>query len=136
MAPRTKLLVIANQTVDSDDLHAALLGRAKAGPLTVTLVVPQDAHAGLGKRLGAALRRLADAGIDAEGMLGDADPCVAALELWDPTQFDEILVSTLPPGVSHWLKIDVPQRIARSTDATVTHLEARAPAAALASIPG
>lgn len=135
MAPRTKLLVIANQTVDSDDLHAALLDRAAAGPLSVTLVVPQDTHAGPGRRLGAALRRLHEAGVEAEGVLGDSDPCVAALEMWDPRRYDEIVVSTLPSATSRWLQVDVPHRIMRSTDAKVTHLESRAPAAALATIP-
>ncbi|HYF26541.1 MAG TPA: hypothetical protein VD931_12450, partial [Baekduia sp.] len=122
MAYRRKLLVIANQTVDSDELYEELVHRAQDGPITVTLVVPQDAHAGLGRRLNAALKRLHEAGIEAEGMLGDVDPCVAAMEAWDPRRYDEIVVSTLPPGSSRWLKIDVPQRIARVTDAPVSRV--------------
>ena len=124
MAYRTKLLVVANQTVDSDELFNELLARAKRGPITVMLVVPQD-HAGLGARLNAALRRLHDAGIEAEGMLGDVDPCVAAIEAWDPRRFDEIVVSTLPEGSSRWLSHDVPHRIARVTDATVSRVVAQ-----------
>lgn len=126
MAHLTKLLVVANQTVDSDDLHDALLLRAKAAPIKVTIVVPQDTNSGLGQRLRVALGRLRQAGIDAEGMLGDTDPCVAAIEVWDPRRYDEIIVSTLPTGTSRWLQIDVPHRIARKTDATVSHLVCRA----------
>lgn len=132
MAHLTKLLVVANQTVDSDELHEALLARTRTGPVTVTLIAPQDAHSGLGHRLNAALRRLHDAGIEAEGMLGDVDPCVAAMEAWDPRLYDEIVVCTLPTGTSRWLQIDVPHRIARMTDATVSHVvaEARVPVSA------
>ena len=38
---REKLLVVANQTVDSDELHDALRERNEHGPVTVTLLVPQ-----------------------------------------------------------------------------------------------
>lgn len=125
MAYRTKLLVVANQTVDSDELFNELTERAERGPLSVMLVVPQDSHAGLGARLNAALRRLHDAGVEAEGMLGDVDPCVAAIEAWDPRRYDEILVSTLPAGTSRWLSLDVPKRIARVTDAKVSRIESK-----------
>lgn len=124
MAYRTKLLVVANQTVDSDELFAALAERARRGPVSVVLVVPQDRHEGLANRLTAALKRLQEAGIEAEGTLGDADPAIAAIEAWDPRLFDEIVVSTLPPGSSRWLSSDVPKRIARVTDAPVTRVVA------------
>ena len=123
MAYKTKLLVVANQTVDSDELFAALKERADNGPISVTLIAPQD-HAGLGHRLNAALDRLHDAGIEAEGMLGDVDPCVAVIEVWDPRRYDEVIVSTLPTGASRWLAIDVPHRIQKVTDAPVQHIEA------------
>ena len=123
MAYRTKLLVVANQTVDSEELLDHLLDRAKRGPISVMLVVPQD-HPGLGQRLNDALKRLHDADIEAEGALGDVDPCVAAIEAWDPRRYDEIVVSTLPEGSSRWLSHDVPHRIARATDATVSRIVA------------
>jgi hypothetical protein len=122
---RTKLLVVANQTVDSDELYDALHERAGRGPLAVTLVVPQDQQAGLGHRVNAALERLHGAGIDAEAMLGDVDPACAVIEIWDPRRWDEVVVSTLPTGTSRWLQIDLPHRIARAVDAPVTHIEAK-----------
>jgi hypothetical protein len=122
---RTKLLVVANQTVDSDELFATLRARAEQGPVSITLIVPQDQQHGMAARLTAALERLHDAGIEAEGMLGDVDPCVAVIEVWDPRRYDEVLVSTLPTGTSRWLQIDLPHRIARATDAPVHHVVSR-----------
>jgi hypothetical protein len=122
---RTKLLVVANQTVDSDELFETLRERAEKGPVSITLIVPQDQQHGMAHRLVASLERLHDAGIEAEGMLGDVDPCVAVIEAWDPRRYDEVLVSTLPSGTSRWLQIDLPHRIARAIDAPVHHIESR-----------
>jgi hypothetical protein len=123
---RQKLLVVANQTVDSDELYDALFERAGHGPLAVTLLVPQDQHTGLGQRVNSALIRLHAAGIDAEAMLGDVDPACAVIEVWDPRRWDEVVVSTLPLGTSRWLRIDLPRRIARAVDAPVAHVECTA----------
>jgi hypothetical protein len=57
------------------------------------------------------------------------------LEIWDPLQFDEIVVSTLPGHASDWLRWDVPHRIARATDAQVTHIVSAPPAPAPAAEP-
>jgi hypothetical protein len=129
---RTKLLVVANQTVDSDELYDVLRERAERGPLAVTLLAPQDQQAGLGHRVNAALERLHAAGIEAEAMLGDVDPACAVIEVWDPRRWDEVLVSTLPTGTSRWLRVDLPHRIARAVDAPVSHVESH-PAPARAS---
>lgn len=120
---RLKLLVVANQTVDSDELYDALRQRAEKGPIGVTLLVPQDQQTGLGARVNHALERLHGAGLEAEAMLGDVDPACAVIEAWDPSRWDEILVSTLPSGTSRWLRIDLPHRIARAVDAPVHHVE-------------
>ena len=122
---RTKLLVVANQTVDSDELFETLRARAERAPVSITLIVPQDQQRGMAHRLTAALGRLHEAGIEAEGMLGDVDPCVAVIEAWDPRRYDEVLVSTLPSGTSRWLQIDLPHRIARAVDAPVHHVVSR-----------
>lgn len=121
---RSKLLVVANQTVDSDELYDALHERAGRGPLLVTLLVPQDQQHGLGLRVNTALSRLHAGGVEAEAMLGDVDPACAVIEVWDPRRWDEILISTLPSATSRWLKCNLPQRIRRAVDAPVTQLEA------------
>jgi hypothetical protein len=38
--------------------------------------------------------------------------------------YTEILISTLPSGVSKWLRMDAPSRLQRSTTIPVTHVEA------------
>ena len=122
---RTKLLVVANQTVDSDELFETLHSRMERGPLSVTLLVPQDTQGGLSQRVRAALDRLHEHGIEADAMLGDVDPCCAVIEVWDPRRWDEVVVSTLPTSASRWLRIGLPQRIRRAIDAPVSHIESR-----------
>jgi hypothetical protein len=51
------------------------------------------------------------AGGHVEGTIGDGDP-FAAVELEvERGGFDEIIVSTLPARVSHWLRRDLPHRV-------------------------
>jgi hypothetical protein len=120
---RTHLLVVANRTVDSPELLAALEERAAQGPVHVTLLAPvlwserEDARV----RLDEAIASLRERGIEGEGLLGDADPVVAVQEVWNPGRFDEVMVSTFATGASRWMQIDLPHRIARLTDCTVRH---------------
>lgn len=126
----TKLLVIANRTVDSDELVEALRARAAAGPLHVTLVAPAETARGeIEGRLGRALERLTAAEIPATGSIGHRDPIVAVQETWDPRRFDEVVVATLPADESRWLSCDLPRRVERLTGARVTHVVAAAEAA-------
>jgi hypothetical protein len=84
-------------------------------------------------RLESAVARMREAGLEVEGSLGrDSDPLSAAHQAWDPAKYDEIVVCTLPTGVSKWLQVDLPHRVAKLTDAPVTHVVAheRNPAAA------
>lgn len=127
MSWTTKLLVIANRTADSDALYDVLVARAAAGPVEVTLVAPASAP-GTQARVERALERLREAGVPAEGAVGDEDPIVAVQDTWDPRRFDEVVVATLPTDVSRWLSLDLPRRIRRLTDARVTHVVAPLPA--------
>src|SRR3954453_19982928 len=137
MAWTTRLLVVANQTLDSPELLGYLRGRAASGPVNVTFVVP----ARLGEevvakaRLEAVIEQLESAGIEATGSVGDAEPCGAALDVFDARSHDEIIVSTLPNTTSQWLAIDLPHRLRKATDAQVHHVTASAPRPAHAAIP-
>lgn len=130
MSFTTHLLVVANQTVDSPELMAALRERAEQGSIHVTLLAPvrYGERGAVRARLDGAVARLAAAGIAAECRLGDADPVVAVQEAWNPRRYDEVIVSTLATGSSRWLRVDVPHRIARLTDCPVRHVESRVPA--------
>jgi hypothetical protein len=46
-----------------------------------------------------------------EGRIGDTDPLVAVREALEREPFDEVIVSTLPARVSHWLHRDLPSRV-------------------------
>ena len=90
--------------------------------------------------LGEALEQLHEAGLEAEGSVGNADPILAVTDAWDPKKYDEIIVSTLPMRFSKWLHAGLPERIAKLTDAPVTHVvsqpaEARARGRAAAGAP-
>ena len=65
-----------------------------------------------------------EAGIEAEGICGDANPMDAVAETWDPRRHDEVIVSTLPGQSSRWIQGDLPGRVARLTGAPVTHVVA------------
>ena len=121
------VVVLANVTAASGDLIAALQERARRGPIDVTLVMPGQGP-GLGgreagrERLDAALAAWRAAGIEAEGVCGDANPLDAIAEVWDPRRHDEVIVSTLPGQSSRWLRSDLPHRVAQLTGAPVTHV--------------
>jgi hypothetical protein len=132
MAWKTSVLVVANQTADSEELLEALRSRSAQGPVAYTLLLP--ARPGFGReesrnRLQEAIERLRASGVEAEGVVGDEDPVSAVKEAWDPGKYDEIVVSTLPTGTSKWLQIDLPHRVERMTGVPVRHVVAGPPAA-------
>lgn len=128
----TKLLVIANRTIDANEIRDAIVSRAGSGPLEVTLVAPVLSGAGsmrarriaTAQRLDAAVKRLSEAGVKVEAIVGDADPIVAVQDAWDPRRFDEVIVVTPPTGVPRWMPADLAHRVERLTGALVTHIVA------------
>jgi hypothetical protein len=123
------VVVVATVTAASSDLIAALQARAERGPVDFTLLMPCQGPGLAGRdaireRLDAALAAWREAGIEAEGVAGDADPMTAMGELWDPRRHDEVIVSTLPGQSSKWIRSDLPHRIARLTGAPVLHVVA------------
>jgi hypothetical protein len=130
MSTPAKVLVVANRTADSDELHAALVQRANDGPIDVTLLAPAawevvDPHGGTQsawRRLNAALTRLGAAGIRARGVVGDADPLAAVQSIWYAERFDEVIVATLPRHLSRWLRLDLPRRVEQLTGVPTRHV--------------
>jgi nucleotide-binding universal stress UspA family protein len=66
--------------------------------------------------LEAELLRLRDMGATVDGAVGDPNPMVAIEKAVAEQQFDEIILSTLPPGISRWLAMDLPHRVRRKTN--------------------
>ena len=77
-----------------------------------------------GERLETVLTHWREAGLSAQGVVGDPDPAVAVHETWDPRSFDEVVVSTLPGSTSKWLQADLPHRVQQITGCVVQHVEA------------
>ena len=119
-----RILVVANQTACGEDLLDVIRGRMREGPCQFTLLVPAtppaehatwtegDARALAKQRIAEATARFAQAGADAVAwMVGDAHPVRAIYDAMLEQRFDEIILSTLPPGVSRWLRLDLPRRV-------------------------
>lgn len=120
----TRVLVVANRTAATPVLLDAVRARAARGPCAFTLLVPEIAH-GLHKvvdpedtapgearaTLDAALPALRDAaGGDVQGMVGNPSPLTAIQDAVNLVGFDEIIISTLPHRLSHWLHLDLPAK--------------------------
>lgn len=131
MTWKRNLLVVANVTAASEELIDTLKARAAQGSCSFRLIVPATPIGG-GREaaqatLSEALSELRAAGLEGDGAVGDADPLVAVTEAWDPKRYDEIIVCTLPMRLSKWLHAGLPERIAKVTDAAVTHVVAEPP---------
>lgn len=120
-----RVLVVAHKTAATQPLLDAVRERAGRGPAQFTLLVPNPAHGlhkvvdpedqGAGEAqtvLEEALPALTEAaGSPVEGMVGSSDPSVAVMDAVNLRGFDEIIVSTLSPKVSRWLKLDLPSKV-------------------------
>jgi GABA permease len=76
-------------------------------------------------RLNQALSQLRAEGLDARGDLGDSEPLTAIGDALAGGQFDEIIISTLPSGLSRWLGMDLPTRAERKFKLPVTTITSR-----------
>jgi hypothetical protein len=138
MADRAEVLVVANQTAESDELLEALQARAERGECKFHLLVPArphgmswatDMHSGgpeAEEHLKRAVTRYREAGLDVDdGKIGDPDPVAAVQDALNFKDFDEVIVSTLPTHLSKWLKLDLPHKVEHSFGKPVTHVEAK-----------
>jgi hypothetical protein len=137
MSEPAHVLVVAHQTAATTRLLDAVRERAQRSPARFHLVVPQQPH-GIHKLvdpqdagedeanrvLGQALPKLSEAaGHEVTGTVGDSEPLMAIQDAVNLGDYDEIIVSTLPLGVSRWLKLDLVSK-ARALGLPVTHVQA------------
>jgi hypothetical protein len=112
------VLVVANRTAATPALLEEVRKRAAEAPTRFTLLVPRtlfDAdteQAAVTLELAIPLLEEA-AGGHVEGLIGGDDAYEAVAEAVHRHPYDEIIVSTLPARVSHWLHIDLPARVGR-----------------------
>ena len=115
-----RVLVVANRTAATPKLLEAVRERAARGPCTFALLVPALAHVvdpdnvEAERTLELALPLIAEAaGGRVKGLIGDSDAVHAVSVAIGAEHFEEVIVSTLPQRVSHWLHRDVPARVER-----------------------
>jgi len=148
-----RYLVVANQTLAGEQLLDEVRRRVAAGPSSFHVIVPNtrsvdvaplpggpvppgSAHVAVEEedrratqiaesRLHQALNQLRAEGVDAQGELGDPDPLTAIGDALHDERYDEIIISTLPSGISRWLGMDLPKRAERRFNVPVTTVTAR-----------
>lgn len=123
-----RCLVVANQTLGGPDLMAAIRDSIEAGTTRFLVLVPATTGQDVALsrvRLQAVVDGLLEEGVDVRGELGASDPELAVHELLRSEPVDEILVATLPPGISRWLRTDLPGRLQRQLHLPVTTVVTR-----------
>jgi hypothetical protein len=111
-----RVLVVAYRTAATPRLLDAVRARAQRDPCSFTLLLPRPywdpdtEAAALTLELAVPLLEDAASG-HVEAIVGDSDPFLAVKQALERERFDEVIVSTLPEHVSHWLRRDLPSRI-------------------------
>jgi cell pole-organizing protein PopZ len=140
-----RVLVVAHKTAATTPLLDAVRERAQRGPAVFTLLVPNAAH-GLHKLVDPedldaieaqavidhAVPLLSEAaGRPVEGIIGSTDPTMAIQDAINLRGFDEVIISTLSPRLSRWLKLDLPSKVSGMGLPVSTVTPADEPAAAV-----
>jgi hypothetical protein len=134
------ILIVANQTLPSEELATTVTSRIRSGARDFHVVVPATpppggamtwdedaARTAAEERLAAFRQQLSGQGITADGEIGDRDPIAAVRDAARGRDVSEIILSTLPAGVSRWLRQDIPSRMRGAMDVPITVVEERAP---------
>jgi hypothetical protein len=130
---RRRVLVVSNETVQAEILHDTI---AAYGPgAEVFVVAPalntrlrhwtsdeDRARRAADARLAGCVSALADAGVDVEGWVGDADPLLAIADALAVFRADELLIATHPEERSNWLAHDLVARACARFSLPVVHL--------------
>lgn len=130
-----KILVIANETVDSDELHEVVRAAAEGPETRVLVVAPalntrlrhwlsdsDSAREAARERLNRCVRRLTQLGVAANGMIGDSDPLQATVDALHLFPAHEIVIATHPEHRSNWLARGLVERVAERFDGPILHL--------------
>lgn len=127
--PFDVVLVVANRTASSDELLDHLRERASDRPAVFIVVVPLEGGEGVHShrargQINQFLDRARAAGLLAAGLVADPDPYIATRNALQLFRVNEIVISTLRPERSGWLRADLVERIRKSTPLPVEHVTA------------
>jgi hypothetical protein len=130
-----RILVIANETVGGERLREEIRSRSEGFDEQVFVVCPalnsplrhwasdeDRARVQAQKRLNTSLSRLRQAGVDAKGEIGDAEPLQAMEDALRLFGADEIIISTHPEGRSHWLEKGIVDAARERFAVPITHV--------------
>jgi hypothetical protein len=130
-----RILVIANETVGGHTLRSMILEKSLDVREEVLVVTPalnsplkhwvsdeDGARAAAQRRLDDSLAKLADAGVQARGEVGEDDPLQAIEDALRTFGADEIIISTHPEGRSNWLERGVVENARERFAVPITHV--------------
>ena len=135
-----KHLLIAHQTASSEALRRHVVALARQDPdAAFVLVIPATPVDHLRSWTeGEAVRAATEAGeraraaFAADGVtlndvrVGDGNPVYAIQDAFIGEDFDDVIISTHPSGVSRWLHMDLVAKATRALDVPVIHVESEA----------
>ncbi len=147
-------LIVANQTLGGPELLAEVSQRIDAGRDRFHVVVPitkpgleadrrvvwnptfrvpdrgtredamDEARRRAQHRLDRMIELIESQGGTATGEVGTTNPLNSVKTCFLRDSYDEVIVSTLPSGISSWLQVDLPTRVSQVTDVPVVTVEA------------
>ena len=130
-----RILVVANETVGGFPLRSLILERSLDVQEQVLVVTPalnsplkhwtsdeDDARTAAQERLDTSLAKLAEAGVEASGEVGDGDPLQAMEDALRTFGADEIIISTHPEGRSNWLERGIVEKARERFAVPITHV--------------
>ena len=130
-----RILVVANETVGGPELLSEITERAGNRRARVLVVCPalnsplrhwandeDQARDDAKRRLEESVRSMRATGLEVEGEVGDGDPIQAIEDAVRTFQPDELIISTHPPGRSHWLERGVVERARSRFEIPLVHV--------------
>jgi GABA permease len=131
-----RLLVIANETVQGEELLKEIRDRCRERRCEVMVVTPALASSRTShwtsdideaielarQRMELSLIEIKRLGLKAKGEIGDSDPNVAIEDALRVFAADEILISTHPADRSRWLERGVVDKAREQIDLPITHV--------------
>jgi hypothetical protein len=131
-------LVVATQTVASDDLLSHLKSLSQEKPHRYTIICPRSGDLSreeVCERLAGALAELYRSDIDATGQPMSPDPFPAVQNAITHYRVDDVLISTLAGQQSKWVEDGLIDRVKEITDKPVEHFEAGGGTSAKMAVP-
>jgi hypothetical protein len=130
-----RILVVANETVGGEPLRQEIHRKSEGQEEQVLVICPalnsplkhwasdeDGARVQAQQRLDASLARLRELGVEARGEIGDAEPLQAMEDALRLFGADEIIISTHPPGRSHWLEKGIVEGARERFSVPITHV--------------